>query len=122
MIGVGSVILCFANRLMRPATRRKPKLPAENVGSKSGCSTWCRACWISRSTRVGTPTILDTDIGQRKAEFQLGAYNLQQCIRLRWRARWANRMMGYWDTTGLVIRRLVDAGIVRYCPSMQRNL
>ena len=40
-----------------PRPGRKPKLPAENVGSNSGCKTWCSACWISRSTTVGMPSV-----------------------------------------------------------------
>jgi hypothetical protein len=38
---------------------RKPKLHSEKPGSKTGVSTCTNACWISRSSAVGTPSSRD---------------------------------------------------------------
>ena len=65
-LSVADVVLRLADRLMRPPRPgRKPKLLSEKVGSKSGCNTWCSACWMSRSTRVGTPSVLTPPAGLR---------------------------------------------------------
>ena len=65
-------------------------MPSEKVGSKIGCSTWWSACWISRSTTVGTPIVLtpplDLGISTRRTARGIyrssssAAFTLDQCI------------------------------------------
>ncbi len=54
--------LTFAEGLTRRRVGAAVGLPtttvlSEKVGSKRGVSTWARACWISRSSAVGTPSL-----------------------------------------------------------------